>query len=249
MLKPLERRWSVRNPASNLLCRALLALSALAFWPAAFAVQYPDGADLERKEAIISMREPNRLAVEGGRIRDVRNVKGEIEKVVDEHVGQVFLTLPADTDKKINIFVTDDNDATYSLMLIPQDVPAETIILRPSGRTRNATSGGEKAPSYQRAVKNLILTMSDTTARRDGKEINKVVPLWKDTRMILNRRFNQGGLIGERYFLVNLSAIEMVLAEQEFYRPGVLAVSVEHHNLAPAQSTTVLVVRQRGDND
>jgi conjugal transfer pilus assembly protein TraK len=226
----------------------MLMLVGLAGVRSAFAVQNIDGADIDRKEAVISLREPTRLAIEHGRIREVISVRGEIDKLTDEVAGQVFLTLPTDTAKPINIFVTDENNVTYSLMLVPQDVPAETIILRTSVRMRE-TGGSNKAPSYQRAVKNLILTMADSDNKQGGQQINTVIPLWENVRLVLDRRYNQSGLIGERYLLVNLSNEEIVIAEQEFYRRGVLAVAVEYHNLAPAQSTTIFVVRQRGDDD
>ena len=70
--------------------------------------------------------------------------------------------------------------------------------------------------------------------------------LWTEARFSLVRLFEGRGLVGERYLLTNVSDQNMVLAEQEFDREngGVLAVSIENHNLRPGETTTVYVIRQ-----
>ena len=67
-----------------------------------------------------------------------------------------------------------------------------------------------------------------------------------DELFALVRLYEGRGLVGERYVLTNVSTQDMVLAEQEFDRErgGVLAVSIENHNLRPGESTSVYVIRQ-----
>jgi len=51
-------------------------------------------------------------------------------------------------------------------------------------------------------------------------------------------------MIGERYRLFNVSDKPMRVAEQEFYKKGVLAVAVRDLNLDPGRSTVVFVVKR-----
>ena len=77
-------------------------------------------------------------------------------------------------------------------------------------------------------------------------EVNRPIQLWQEAKFALVRLYEGRGLVGERYVLTNVSTQDMVLAEQEFDRErgGVLAVSIENHNLRPGESTSVYVIRQ-----
>ena len=78
------------------------------------------------------------------------------------------------------------------------------------------------------------------------EEVNRPIQLWQEAKFALVRLYEGRGLVGERYVLTNVSGQDMVLAEQEFdrERSGVLAVSIENHNLRPGESTSVYVIRQ-----
>ena len=80
------------------------------------------------------------------------------------------------------------------------------------------------------------------------EEVNRPVQLWAEARFTLTRLFEGRGLVGERYLLTNVSEQPMVLAEAEFDRADgqVLAVAIETHNLRPADSTSVYVIRLGG---
>ena len=41
----------------------------------------------------------------------------------------------------------------------------------------------------------------------------------------------------------------MRIAEAELYKPGVLAVAIEQLTLAPGESTSVFIIRERGANE
>ena len=75
--------------------------------------------------------------------------------------------------------------------------------------------------------------------------VNQQIPLWKEARMTFASRYDGDGLYGEHYKVTNITNSNLILLEQEFYRKKVVAVSIEHLNLLPGQTTNVYVVRER----
>ena len=63
--------------------------------------------------------------------------------------------------------------------------------------------------------------------------------------MVLANRYDNGVLMGEEYYMTNITSKTLVIREQEFYRNNVLAVSVDKLNLEPNETTIVYVVRGR----
>jgi conjugal transfer pilus assembly protein TraK len=102
-----------------------------------------------------------------------------------------------------------------------------------------------------RTIKNLLLAMAgdhlpdDMVVREAGQEL----ALWPGVRLSLQRVWLGAGIVGEKYLLANSGSTELRLAEREFYKPGVMAVSVEHARLEPGESTNLFVIRERQAHD
>ncbi len=79
--------------------------------------------------------------------------------------------------------------------------------------------------------------------------MSKEVGLWKEARLVLTRSYLGQAITGEKYVLTNVSGKFMVIAEQELYQAGVIAVSVENLNLRPDESSNVFVIRERFDHE
>ena len=198
------------------------------------------------------------------------NPQGELVLECDRDKGEIYVR-PVHTTatKPINLFISSAQ-ATYTLLLRPADLPADTILIRdrslrpPTIQGRGGPEG--PAPSHLRSMKALLVAMAGERVPQDIRveEIHRPVQLWAEARMLLLRRFEGRDLIGEHYLLHNISAQPMVLAEQEFDRPDdplgparrsdrggpgsargrVVAVSIEQHNLLPGASTAVYVIRR-----
>ena len=240
--------------SKNLLKAMLLALLAAD----AGATQIIDNADRGHVQVNISASEQNRLAVEGRRIVTVvPSQKGVLSTANDELLGALYFTLASDSPNHgtVTLFVSDDRGTTYKLILVPRPIPGEEVILRPpadvSARPSLATTADGRAVSYQRRIKDLVLVMADPTLQ-DALEVvpvNKDVPLWTEGRLVLVAKYLDGDMVGEKYRLTNVSPTDMLLVEQELYRHGVLAVSIEHHTLTPGDATDIYIVRARKDNE
>ena len=223
------------------------------------ATQFIENSDKQHVQVNISARESNRLAVEGRRITNVvPGQPGLISYRKDEAQGVLYFTMVSDKPVvgTVTLFVSDDQNASYKLILVPRPIAAEEIIVRPPTEkifNPKRTSGGDgRAASYERRIKDLILTMADEDQQdglADKVEINKEVPLWKEGRLILATKYIESDMVGEKYRLTNVSSTDMLLVEQELYRHGVRAISVKNQTLTPGDSTDIYIVRERKENE
>ncbi len=236
--------------SKNRLRACLLAFAALF----AGATQVLDVHDGGTVSATISARESTRIKIEGARIGDLygsvhtdKNPTGELEVLLDKAKGEIFVQ-PAviGATKPINVFVSTDK-ATYTLVLTPLDVPADTLILRDRTGLHDKVVGGPNV-AYIRDLKHLLVgIVSDTIPPEiTVTEQNRIVPLWKEVRYSLVRRYEgHPRWVGERYHLVNISDQPMTLNEREFFSPGVAAVAVEPMQLAPGEMAKVSIIREQ----
>jgi conjugal transfer pilus assembly protein TraK len=238
--------------------------------PEAHALQVLEAAEGQTVLGRLSSKELTRIAVEGGRIRKVTGQGGEFLMEKDEDQGQIFIrpTSP-ENPRPINLFVTLEaggEPMTVGLLLQPVDIPAETIMLRPSvssgtpGARKNSIHGSGQAeasrpdprsPRHVRQLKNLLVVMADNQETPDFevREVRQEQPLWVGTRLVLQRQWLGDGLVGERYRLANIGPQTLRVHEQHLFKPGVMALSVEHDRLEPGQVTALFVIRQRRDHE
>ena len=123
------------------------------------ALQIVDASDGVSVEAILSIKEPTRIRIEGAPISDVfgniysshcgaatalpatpgisptgpmtspTNPAGEIVLECDRDKGEIYVRPIGDSAKPINLFVSSAN-GTYTLLLRRSDTPADTIVIR-----------------------------------------------------------------------------------------------------------------------
>ena len=147
-----RRRWAM---SSTLAVAGIAAITALP----AQALQLVEASDGAAVEAILSIREPTRIRIEGASITDVFgnihssqcgmaaalpatpgmapagagsspiNPAGEIALTCDRDKGEIYVRPVGDSAKPINLFVASAN-ATYTLLLRRSDTPADTIVIR-----------------------------------------------------------------------------------------------------------------------
>jgi len=157
-------RWASRASSAGL----LLGLGALC--APAQALQTLDARDGVTIEAILSIREPTRIRIEGAPITDVFgnihssscgaaapsataaglvapvvNPAGEIVLECDREKGEVYIRPVGNGAKPVNLFVSSAH-ATYTLVLRRSDTPADTIVIRD-----RAQHAAQAAPSASTA--------------------------------------------------------------------------------------------------
>ena len=151
------------RPSNNIARRAwqpsasTLILCAALSQPAD-ALQVLDARDGVAIEAILSIKEPTRIRIEGAPITDVfgnihssscgagnaaatpagivtpaANPGGEIVLECDRDKGEIYIRPVGDSPKPVNLFISSAH-ATYTLVLRKADTPADTIVIRDPGQ-------------------------------------------------------------------------------------------------------------------
>lgn len=190
-----------------------------------------------------------RLKIVDGRIENIRGNQGEILIEPDPGTGEAYLR-PAAGGRIINLFVTSDSGRTYTLLLSPEPIPATSIVIKELSRVGAATVQTNSS-SYEKTLKSIILAMAreDQPQGYDVLSVGKRTPMWKGTNFVLEKKYVGQEFVGEKYTLTNKGETNLVVAEPEFYRNGVLAVSIENMQIARDSSTSVYIVRRRANNE
>jgi len=166
-------RPRLRRRRASLLLVSALTGAAFSAHPA----QVLDARDGVAIEAIVSLKEPTRIRIEGAPIVDVFgnvylnncgsagsansggaplasplapqvNAGGEFILECDRDKGEVYVRPVGESSKPINVFVSSAG-ATYTLLLRRSDVPADTIVIRDRSERGRAASAvqGPQGPS------------------------------------------------------------------------------------------------------
>lgn len=203
----------------------------------------------------VSREELNRLHVVDGRIKMMHFKTQELEVVKDEDSGQAFFT--PKTDKTISLFITTQAGTTFTLVLQPvPKMPAANVMVQEASTQPEAVASAQQtrlpstgaspmaSMSYEQAISTLIYAAATNQVLPGVSEqaVNQAIPLWEQAAFVHIRTLSSAGLQLGEYRLTNTSKQPMRLVEQELYKPGVLAVAVEQHLLAPGESTPVFVV-------
>lgn len=227
----------------------VILLSGLA--QLSFAAQYVDHAHERIVEVSISSVEQNALLVEGRKITTViPSISGALSYISDANSGVLYFSLANRHQMgTISLFVTDDAGQRYRVLLVPRQIAAEEVIIRPPKMTQPDQADGLVATSHTSKIKKMIFSMANYQPNQviSGVDVisqNQEISLWRETNFILTEAFLGLGLRGERYELTNISNQQIVLQEPEFFRRSVVAVSIENHVLPPSHSTVVYIVRQ-----
>ena len=175
---------------ASLLVGTLASLSAR-------ALQVLDARDGVAIEAILSIKEPTRIRIEGAPITDVfgnihssncgsaagaspgasivtpaTNPGGEIVLECDRDKGEIYIRPVGDSAKPVNLFISSAQ-ATYTLVLRRSDTPADTIVIRDRTARQPAppavVSPGPLGPSanHVRAMKAMLVAMASDRVPAD----------------------------------------------------------------------------------
>lgn len=206
-------------------------------------------------EIKISRKDFSRIAVFEGRISTIKFKKGELDINPDQSTGSAFI-MP-NVQEPISAFVITQSGQAHHVNFVPSEMTARTILLRePQLDKTKAKSGAndpkpvsarvERASSFDVAIKRMVGAMARNEKLSDltHQEVNQEFQLWQGSRFWLLSKYEGSTLTGEHYRIQNTSVIPMRIDEREFYKPGVLAVSVEIQQLASQEATDIYIVRE-----
>ena len=182
-LVPMSQHGWAMSIATKAIATALVvAMTATS----AQALQIVEASDGVSVEAILSIKEPTRIRIEGAPITDVfgnihsshcgtpptlpampgtaptsavspaSNPAGEIVLECDRDKGEIYVRPVGDSAKPINLFVSSAN-STYTLLLRRSDTPADTIVIR--DKTPKVLKAGMSTQASAGAAPNPVRAM------------------------------------------------------------------------------------------
>lgn len=162
------------------------------------------------------------------------------------HGSDVFVNVLGDVViDPINLFLATPY-GTFSMLLIPKFIPSETIIVQVEKQSIEEASEWERGHDYITGIKEFIKAMYKGVPP-SGVRVSKADTFarkWKEVLLELKSVFLGASLKGEIYDVVNVSGSPIRIAEREFYEEGVLAVSIDKHELAPSEKTNIYIVKK-----
>lgn len=185
MRNPLKLAWALLIPPLW-----------LAEAPPAQALQLVEASDGVTVEAILSIKEPTRIRIDGAPITNVFgniyssncgaavtqatpggavpgpqvNPAGEIVLECDAEKGEVYVRPVGAAGKPVNLFVSSQQ-ATYTLLLRRSDTPADTIVIRDKTPRQAKADGSAGAagrqPQHVRSLKAMLVAMASDRVPTD----------------------------------------------------------------------------------
>ena len=230
-----------------LVCTLLFALTTPAFATQTFQVR-----DGQTVTAIISQRELTRISIAGLASLQKVWVAGGIGLKIqtDEDQGDIFIQPPAHAFGNLSFFVRDTDGGTYTILAEIQDVPSETIILKPHAVLSNPLTSPQRRPktySYVRDIKRLVFAMAKHKAAKGftRNEDKTAVPLWHEATLTRVAVYTGFHFHGHVYTLENVSAHPLIIHEQEFLDllPDTRAVALTHSRISQGHRASIYIVQ------
>jgi len=210
-------------------------------------VEVADGQTVTVK---VSAKELTRIAMaDGQRIARIWGLEDRMQVEPDRDGGQVFLRpMNGLSNQAFSFFVRDEQGETFTLLAVPVDMPADTVLLRSKNQNTavHAAASPQEIP-YIGTIKSLVraLAQGGVPEGFQSAAVSREVPLWKEAKVVQIARYT-GAFIAEIYQFTNVSGNEMRLDEREFaaLATDIKAVAIAEHVLAPAQTTRIYLIRE-----
>jgi len=206
----------------------------------AFALQVKPVKDNQTISAKISTKELSRIFVSNDRIQATRGISGAYELMKDEQQGMVFIKPTAFYgNRSFNLFVTTEHGHTYNLLLIPMNIPAESIQLKPMSPTIRLAERWEKNSPYVDMLIQLMNSMVNEK-RPDGYVVVPVqgkIYRFPEFTMQLVTVYKGSHLQGEIWCIKNCTKKSLYLKPNQFFQSNTRAIALEDETLAVGEET------------
>jgi hypothetical protein len=187
----------------------------------------------------VSSRDLNRIAVPS-RILKVYTSK-PIEVKVEG--SEAYVKVPATVTGPVELYLLTEGE-TYSLMLVPAPIPAETVVIKAGASIRPGLESGD----YIRQIKSLVRDVAnnltpagyDVALIADGKEECPV----KECSLVAVRRYTGARFLITEYRLSNPTREPRTYHEDLFTRTGTRAMAIEQHQVEPDGVTRLFWVEE-----
>lgn len=217
-------------------------LLALIMAPAAQAMQVVDPVEGEAMFVNVSQNELNMIKFPVAGIRAYTSSSAVDIKVQGRQVLVNMIDKSATKPQEV-FFSTPSG--TYLLMLTPKKIPAETVVVQIDRARVDEAMEWELEHDYIKRLKELMKALYAGTPpggySLNGNKID--ASRWEGIEETIITTMTGAGLVGEVHEIVNHSKKTVRIVEPEFYREGVLAVTLLGHEIKTGEKSQVFIIR------
>ena len=187
----------------------------------------------------VSSRDLNRIALPS------KILKAYTSKPIEVKVegSAAYVKIPATVTGPVELYLLTE-DGTYSLILVPAPIPAETVVIKAGASIHPGLESGD----YIRQIKSLLRDIAnnvtpsgyDVALIADGKEECPV----KGCSLVAVRRYTGARFLITEYRLSNPTKESRTYHEGLFTRTGTRAVAIEQHQVEPGGVTRLFWVEE-----
>lgn len=228
------------------------------------AAQVLPVADGESVSAEASIEELTRFSMAaGGRISRIWGPDDRFTLEPDKDSGQVFMRLLDERTDPFSVFVKDATGATYTVLIQPAAMPADSVVLQAQGGKDSAseptlrdvqqyappTNGSGREYNWISTAKRLVRAMAMNTLSVDvpAETLNDNLPTSLTGTLHLLERYQIEGFTAE--VLSFTASADLYLDEREFGEAGsqqAQAIAIETNTLKAGDTTRVYRVTGAG---
>ena len=222
-----------------------LLLTLLVLWtPFCLALQTRTVVDNGSTTAQISATQLTKIFVDDDFITDLYVSNSDIQTQIDNETGELFLLPQAQLpEHAFTLMVRTHSGHSYTILAMPVNTPAETIMLLPAGSGSKKAEHWETSSNYQNLLIRLMKSMSEGS-QPEGYKIIHLDVKEKNYGKLGNIAFIKPLTIykgkqlkGEVYQIINRTDQTIYLTEREFYQVNDRAIALQELTVAPHAST------------
>lgn len=134
---------------------------------------------------------------------------------------------------------------TYSIVMVPKDIPAQTIILKSQYTDYKKASEFERANTYEKTILDLVKKgyLEEVPDGYDTKVIGKTIGNFKEIDLTLTKEYIGSRYIVDEYLIEAKKPIEVYESMFVPYIQNPLAITIVKMILNHNESTRMIVVR------
>lgn len=198
-------------------------------------------------KALASRREITRISFDSPVI-EVHSLSEEIDYVIQEQ--DIYLRIT--TDKPVNLFVKTEDNSTYKLMLLADNIPATQIFIHNKSINLKVISKteyfGDTSPFLKSSISNII-EVSLNPIKHIGYKIEKkdiyISGLFNTIKMKLEALISNNHLVAERIRITNKTKSPINLKLSDFTKPETIAVYLAKNKLLPKEETILIRIIEK----
>ena len=165
----------------------------------------------------------------------------------DKGFGKAFIK-PASA-KNFTLYITTDKGKTYPVSVIPsKKVSGDVVVIRDVSKIKELASGDpaimERSDYRSKMVEKIMRAMVQRTEPKDMSvtKTDMEIAWWNESKVHLKREYKYKSIVGRIYELTNISGKRMIMSDDEFFTPGMIAIGIQYPVLDPDESSFVYVI-------